>query len=68
MKMPSRLEKSVLIKSHCGYLPIRFLNGGAAEEICSIVGEVCLEIDIFEMEGGNFFLVRVIVDVIVPLC
>ena len=39
-----------------------------AEEICNIVGEVCLETDISEMERGNFFRVRVIVDVIVPLC
>lgn len=39
-----------------------------AEELCTVIGEVCKDTDIAKMEGGNYFRVRVTVDVIVPLC
>ncbi|KAL0017099.1 hypothetical protein SO802_004168 [Lithocarpus litseifolius] len=73
-----RYENAILISELCFNkvslwvqihdIPIRILNRGMDEEICDIVGEVCKDTDISEMEGGNFFRVRVTVDVTFSLC
>lgn len=47
-------------------IPIRFMNKGVAEDIYSNISEVCPSI-FSEMEGGDFFSVRVIVDISKPL-
>ena len=49
-------------------LPLHFLNRGVAEELCTVIGEVCKDTDISEMEGETYFRVRVIVDMNIPLC
>ena len=47
-------------------IPIRFMNKVVAEGICLGIGEVCLS-DPYEMEGGNFMRVRVVIDISKPL-
>lgn len=49
-------------------IPICFLNRVVVEEICDILGKVCKDTDISKMEGGNFFRVRVSMDMTAPLC
>lgn len=49
-------------------IPMRFLNYKVAEELCEVVGSVCREEDINEMDGGSFMRVRVIIDINKPLC
>ena len=49
-------------------IPIRYMTKEVAEEICSLVGEVCRSKTHPTEEGGCFVRVRVKVDVTQPLC
>ena len=49
-------------------IPIPFLNRGVAEDLCNVVGEVCKDTKLSEMEGGHYFRVKTTVDVTIPLC
>ena len=49
-------------------LSIKFMNVRAVEKICEVLGRVIPIANPRELEGGNFFRVRVSMDVTGPLC
>ena len=49
-------------------IPLNFMSKKVAESLCDIVGEVRKSPDSTEDDGGNFFRVRVNIDISLPLC
>ena len=49
-------------------IPSSFLTRKVAEKLCDTVGDVQKSIGVVDDDGGNFFRVRVMVDITLPLC
>ena len=49
-------------------IPLSFMSRMVAESLCDTVGEVRRSLKSTEDDGGNFFRVRVNIDISLPLC
>ena len=49
-------------------IPVSFLTRKVAEKLCETVGDIQKSTGAVDNKGGNFFRVRVVVDIILPLC
>ena len=49
-------------------IPLSFMSKKVAESLCDTVGEVRRSPESIEDDGGNFFRVRVNIDICLPLC
>ena len=49
-------------------IPLSFMSRMVAESLCDTVGEVRRSLESTEDDGGNFFRVRVNIDISLPLC